>query len=289
MKNLTGKGMLYLTSGRLVFVHKDFNNDHFKSFDIPLALMYKLDFKQPIFGSNYLETYCKPLYNMIPHDAYIKIWFTEGGCDKFLRIFDVARKQVVTQLKNGKHYHDNTYNQQIQNGYFGGQAYHDPNDPTRIYTTQPQETFNNTPNHLGDNYYQQNQVAQAGQNPQMPNQQPQYPQNPQMQEQQQQQQQGNYNYPDAPQQNTQFPGQGVTLGGGNMVPNQQTPQGGMYNYPSQVPDEQMQPMPMGQPMNPGPTQPYTVGMNNAPMYNVNQPGIGYYFGVPIGPTIQRNN
>lgn len=217
---------------------------------MPLALMYKLDFKQPIFGSNYLELYCKPLYGMIPSDAYIKCWFTEGGCDKFLRIFDTARAQVRQQLKNGKTYHDNSYNQQIASGFFSGNAYHDPNDPTVVYTNQPQETLSNTNNFVGNNYY--------------------VPPN-------QQQPTGNTNYPNAP--NTDYPDE---------QPNQT--QNNNYPYDPN-PNQPMQPMPMvptGQPMMQN-QQPYTVGMNNVPMYNQNQPGVSYYFGVPIGPTVQRNN
>lgn len=253
MKKLSAKGKLFLTSARLVFVNNHLN-DHFKSFDMPLALMFKLDFKQPIFGSNYLEMYCKPLYNMIPAEAYIKVWFTEGGCDKFLRIFDTARKQIREQIQRGKTYHDNTYNQQIAQGYFNNQAYHDPNDPTVVYTNQPQETFSNTQQFYGENYYQ--------------------PMGMEMTQQQSQQQQGyapvNTNYPDAPPQNTNYPD----------APPPNT------NYPEEPNQQQTN---QGVPFNQNPQQPYTVGMSNVPAYNNNQPGVSYYFGVPIGPTVQRNH
>jgi len=260
--------------------------------------MFKLDFKQPIFGSNYLELYCKPLYGMIPAEAHIKVWFQEGGCDKFLRIFDTARSQVREQLRAGKTYHDNTYNQQIAQGFFSGNAYHDPNDPTVVYTHQPQETLSNTQNFYGDNYYQgtnypegpqggiemQNQPPQQGYpqpQPGYPQQQPGYPQQqpgyPQQQPGYPQQQPGPQNayYPNGPQ-----PGQ-QQMGMNTDYPNAPPQQQGQYP-PAQN-------MPMGQPYNQPPNQPYTVGMTNVGGYNTNQPGISYYFGVPIGPTVQRNN
>ena len=117
MKTLSAKGkvghpltQIFLTSARLVFVSSNYQKDYFKSFDLPLALMRGLDFKQPVFGSNFLQLTINPLYNLIPGPADIKIWFTKGGCDKFLRIFDVAKAQVATQLKQGRMAHDNDFN-----------------------------------------------------------------------------------------------------------------------------------------------------------------------------------
>jgi len=246
--------------------------------------MFKLDFKQPIFGSNYLELYCKPLYGMIPAEAHIKVWFQEGGCDKFLRIFDTARSQVRDQLKAGKTYHDNNYNQQIAQGFFSGNAYHDPNDPTVVYTHQPQETLSNTQQFYGDNYYQGTNYPEGPGGIEMQNQPPQPPQ------------QG---YPQQPQQGYPGPQQGYPQQQPGPYPNGPQPgqqQMGMNtNYPDAPPPNQQggyppaQNMPMGQPYNQNPNQPYTVGMNNVGGYNTNQPGISYYFGVPIGPTVQRNN
>lgn len=101
MKTIKLKGYLYLTSARLVFVSKKFATDQIKAFDMPLALMRKTDFKQPIFGSNYLYFQVLPLYNLIPATGTVKIWFTKGGCEKFLKIFDVAVNQVAAQMRSG--------------------------------------------------------------------------------------------------------------------------------------------------------------------------------------------
>ena len=94
MKKLSGKGTVYLTTARMIFVNKNYKSDDFKSIDMPVALIKKPDFKQPIFGSNYLEFKVDPLYNLLPNQAEVKLWFTQGGCDKFLRIFEYVSKEV---------------------------------------------------------------------------------------------------------------------------------------------------------------------------------------------------
>jgi hypothetical protein len=149
-----------LTSARLVFVTKNYTTDYFKSFDLPLALMRNLKFEQPIFGSNYLDLQINPLYGLIPAPGHVKIWFTKGGCDKFLRLFDVAKGQVAQQLKQGRMAHDNDFNQKIRTGFFANNnAYQDPNDPTYVYVQQPEYTFAGTNTYLGNDQYYNNMQA----------------------------------------------------------------------------------------------------------------------------------
>lgn len=50
----SGKGYMYMTSCRIVFVNKDHQKSAFKAFDIPLSNLRKESFEQPVFGSNYL-------------------------------------------------------------------------------------------------------------------------------------------------------------------------------------------------------------------------------------------
>jgi len=66
----------------------------FKAFDVPLALMFKEKFNQPIFGANYISCTTKPLFNSLPNDAECKIWFMEGGCSKFLRAFRETLEKI---------------------------------------------------------------------------------------------------------------------------------------------------------------------------------------------------
>lgn len=273
MKTLSAKGKIFLTSARLVFVAKGFNmaGEYFKSFDIPLALMRHLDFKQPIFGSNYLELTVMPLYGLIPAPAGVKIWFTKGGCDKFLRIFDAAKSQVASQLKAGRMAHDNDFNQKIRNGFFANNsAYQDPNDPTFVYVQQPEATFANTQQYHGDaQYYQamnQNYPQHQAPGPQAGGQLPPgfvnaQPANPHVQP---------------------FGGQGMTIGG----PAYQQPQPPVSTNPFDEGHQYPAP-PEGQ--NPyAPGGQYPMGMNNPQAAHNNQPGVGYYFGVPIGPQVLSN-
>lgn len=102
MKKLGGKGVVFLTTARMIFVNKDFKKAEFKAIDMPVALIKKPDFKQPVFGSNYLKFDIDPLYNLLPGEAEVKLWFTQGGCDKFLRIFEYVSKEVYQQKKSGR-------------------------------------------------------------------------------------------------------------------------------------------------------------------------------------------
>jgi hypothetical protein len=54
---------------------------------MPLLFLFNEKFEQPIFGSNYLELQLKPFYNLIPGITTVKLWFTSGGCQKFLKCF----------------------------------------------------------------------------------------------------------------------------------------------------------------------------------------------------------
>lgn len=79
---------MVLTTNRIVLINtKNITKSDFKAFDLPLALTFKEKFNQPIFGANYLSCSTKPLFNSLPADAELKIWFMEGGCGKFLKCF----------------------------------------------------------------------------------------------------------------------------------------------------------------------------------------------------------
>ena len=124
---------------------------------MPLANLRKKDFKQPIFGSNYLKFDCIPLYNLLPGRCHIKLWFTEGGCDKFLKIFSYVDKQIGDEIKSGRM--SNTLGTNYNSGQFSQQfGYQDPSDPTVILTQQPQ-VFNpnmNPSQFLGNNFFKVN-------------------------------------------------------------------------------------------------------------------------------------
>jgi len=118
----------------MVAIMKDISKA-FKSFDIPLGLLKSEEFKQPIFGSNYITGVCKPLFNILPGDTKFKLWFTEGGCGTFAPSF----LNMVTSLRrNNNRGHDQKLMNIIVSGQYAKTAYIDPNDPSVIFLEQPE-------------------------------------------------------------------------------------------------------------------------------------------------------
>jgi len=86
MGKLSGKGKLILTTLRLVLVNKDSDSD-LKAFDIPHGNTFKEKFNQPIFGANNWTGKCLPLFNSLPGNVEFTLWFMEGGCSGFNRVY----------------------------------------------------------------------------------------------------------------------------------------------------------------------------------------------------------
>ena len=110
----------------------------FKSFDIPLAFLKSEEFRQPIFGSNYIKGVCKPLFNLLPGDIKFKLWFTEGGCGTFAPSF----LNMVNSLRKT---HNQGLDEKLLNiiacGQYAKTAYIDPNDPSVIFLEQPDVNY----------------------------------------------------------------------------------------------------------------------------------------------------
>mmetsp|Transcript_15339 Transcript_15339/g.23620 ORF Transcript_15339/g.23620 Transcript_15339/m.23620 type:complete len:153 (+) Transcript_15339:17-475(+) len=96
MGKLKGKGRCILTTSRIILIKKHYEEgDAFKSFDLPLALMFDESFEQPIFGANYIKGTCKPLQpDSLPNDVKFKVWFMEGGCGRFLKSWRFCLKKL---------------------------------------------------------------------------------------------------------------------------------------------------------------------------------------------------
>ena len=64
---------MILTTSRIVCVNKD-KSSKFRAFDLPIALTSKEDFKQPIFGANYICGDCQPLVQgSLPGTVHFKL------------------------------------------------------------------------------------------------------------------------------------------------------------------------------------------------------------------------
>ena len=133
----TGKGNMILTTSRIICVNNK-NSSGFKSFDLPLALISGEDFKQPIFGANYICGNCKPLMGSLPGIIKFKIWFMEGGCGTFAPTFLKMCKNIHKSKNRSV---DQTVINQLQNGQYKA-AYVDPSDPSVMYLQQPQVNMN---------------------------------------------------------------------------------------------------------------------------------------------------
>mmetsp|Transcript_18950 Transcript_18950/g.34298 ORF Transcript_18950/g.34298 Transcript_18950/m.34298 type:complete len:263 (+) Transcript_18950:4284-5072(+) len=128
----SGRGNLFMTTARLVFVNK--SSGPMQSFDVPLALMSGEKFQQPIFGANYLEGNVSPLYGLIPSDAHFKFKFMSGGASTFLKLFYNLAHQIRSNHGRGP---DQRFVETVSAGRLREATYMDPNDPSVIYVSQP--------------------------------------------------------------------------------------------------------------------------------------------------------
>jgi len=241
LSKLTAKGKLFVTTARLVFVNEKHEGSSFKSFDMPLMNLYDEKFEQPIFGANYLSLKVKPLFNLIPADAKVKIWFMSGGCQKFLDIFLQILPQIRKRRAQGA---DPGWIKDLTTGKLNSQfAYVDPSDPTYVFVTQPAFAQTQQNPQMND-YYSKFPDAQPGVDYAPPSEPSEtFSQHNQGGHQQQYQQQQHYQQPQStvPSYGQNFSGQGISLETGAPIQQeysgshyQQQPSGGyQQNVPSQ--------------------------------------------------------
>lgn len=99
---LKGKGRLFLTSKRIILLNdRGAKTDQLKSFDLPLTLIFKEEFVQPLFGSNYFTGMCKPLKKgSFASDPHFKIWFTCGQTTEFLKQVRKCLHEIRENIQN---------------------------------------------------------------------------------------------------------------------------------------------------------------------------------------------
>uniref|UniRef100_A0A7S4BCM4 GRAM domain-containing protein n=2 Tax=Chrysotila carterae TaxID=13221 RepID=A0A7S4BCM4_CHRCT len=133
-----GKGQLYLSTLRMIFVSD--GRGSMNAFDLPLATMRDEAFNQPIFGANNLTGTSAPLDGSSCHeDIKWKLAFNEGGVGTFLPLFFrllTEMRAMLSQQQSGTIPTATaipvaTASEMLQ------AAYVDPNDPTKLYVTQP--------------------------------------------------------------------------------------------------------------------------------------------------------
>lgn len=146
----SGGGTAFLTNYRMVFVAKK-PSAGVNAIEFPLVFIDRINVQQPILGANYLHGECKPV-DSPPNSLEVIKWklsFTNGGMGTFVRLFFAAVEYVKVMGRQ----------QQQQQSQFPGvaggatdpatkppafleTAFVDPNDPTKIYLTEPVDVSN---------------------------------------------------------------------------------------------------------------------------------------------------
>ena len=129
----TGEGYLILTSKRLVIFPKK-QNTSFRAIEIPLNQIYQEEFKQPLFGKNYLTGKCTPIFAS-PFGAFtFTIWLKGNRMGTLIGAFYT----LLDSLRNnqGKN-HDQNVIKSLKENNFNELFAIDPEDNSFIYQIQP--------------------------------------------------------------------------------------------------------------------------------------------------------
>lgn len=124
----------------MVFVAKSPDSSGLEAFDIPLLYIRNDAFNQPIFGCNHLAGECWPVAadggpgGSLPPHTY-RINFLEGGIGTILPLYYRFLK-LVRAAEHDRRAREELANHSIMSDQTS-QAFVDPNDPTRIFLTQP--------------------------------------------------------------------------------------------------------------------------------------------------------
>jgi hypothetical protein len=157
-----GRGNLYLSTLRIVFVVRwppapngrgrlphavaalpqAQRGGSCESFDLPLGTMHNERFNQPIFGANNMTGTSEPLPGGLTDEIKWTLTFKEGGVGTFLPLFfrlvqEMRRRMAQESQSQYEHsFAAPPVAQQVVQHIIGA-AYVDPNDPTKLYVSQP--------------------------------------------------------------------------------------------------------------------------------------------------------
>jgi hypothetical protein len=124
---LSGSGSIHLSNTRLVFhCTKTGKPKEFVSYELLLSEIAEPNFKQPIFGANYLEG-----LSNLTGDKW-KLTFYHGGCGTFLRVLNELLTALATMTR--------TVDSPVVLSYSPASVnvgYVDPTDPSIVYVQQP--------------------------------------------------------------------------------------------------------------------------------------------------------
>ena len=129
----TGEGYIILTTNRLVIMPTR-QNTHFKAIEIPLNKIYQEEFKQPLFGKNYLTAKCSPIFSSQFGSFTFTIWFKGNRMGTLIGAFYT----LLDSLRNnqGKN-HDENIIKILKENNINELFAIDPEDNSFIYQIQP--------------------------------------------------------------------------------------------------------------------------------------------------------
>jgi hypothetical protein len=129
---LKGNGSFFLTNMRLVVhVESKASPKELMSYQLLLSEICEPDFKQPIFGANYLEGKSNP-----PGDTW-RITFNSGGAGTFLRILNDLLCQIARTIQSGVVVSSTNPIATSYSPAACSVGYIDPSDPSVVYIQQP--------------------------------------------------------------------------------------------------------------------------------------------------------
>ncbi|CDR96010.1 membrane protein, putative [Babesia bigemina] len=136
-RSMKGAGDTFLTTHRIVMVKKQDQKFHkdFSSISLPYSHVDEPRFRQPIFGSNYLEGSIRP-DSVAPYplaSAGKFYLYFDGGCGNFLNGFFM----YYARVRNNPAYRVDAH--PMRDMPESRSAFVDPNDPTRVYYAQPEQ------------------------------------------------------------------------------------------------------------------------------------------------------
>lgn len=124
---LSGSGSIHLSNTRLVF-HSTVSGKpkEFVSYELLLSEISEPNFKQPIFGANYLEG-----SSNVARDKW-SLTFYKGGCGTFLRVLNELLSEIARLTRTAATPVVLQYSPASCNV-----GYVDPSDPSIVYVQQP--------------------------------------------------------------------------------------------------------------------------------------------------------
>ena len=128
-----GEGYIILTSNRLVIFPK-FANTNYRAIERPLNQIYSEEFKQPIFGKNYITGKCRPYFQSQFGNFTFTIWVKGNRVGTLIGTFFT----LIDSLRNnqGRSHNFNIIKNLRENNFNAIFAF-DPEDVSFIYQVQP--------------------------------------------------------------------------------------------------------------------------------------------------------